>query len=114
MKFFLQITVLQDGSWKKKFFERHWPLQYSTAGPNIIIESPWIRHFRCSSEHSTSADLRECSMLFSDGMPLRGKRIFSHGLSSLGQQCVGHKFQEDTVGSVAGNYELNFLCPKRL
>ncbi|PSS02709.1 Altered inheritance of mitochondria protein [Actinidia chinensis var. chinensis] len=109
-----QIKVLQDGSWKKKFFERHRPLQYSTAGPNIIIESPWIRHFRCSSEHSTSADLRECSMLFSEGMPLRGKRIFSHGLSSLGQQCVRHKFQEDTVGSVAEVSDQNFVDEDRV
>ncbi|XP_057493859.1 cold-regulated protein 27-like [Actinidia eriantha] len=109
-----QFTVLQDDSWKKKNFERHQPLQYSAAGPHVVIESPWIRHFRCSIEHNTSADLGECSMFFSEGMPLRGKRIFSHGLSSLGQQRVCHKFQEDTVGSVAEGSDQNFVDEDRV
>ncbi|GFY89592.1 hypothetical protein Acr_06g0015320 [Actinidia rufa] len=109
-----QFTVLQDGSWKKKNFERHQPLQYSAAGPHVVIESPWIRYFRCSIEHNTSADLEECSMFFSEGMPLRGKRIFSHGLSSLGEQRVCHNFQEDTVGSVAEGSDQNFVDEDRV
>ncbi|XAR59448.1 hypothetical protein NMG60_11015290 [Bertholletia excelsa] len=40
---------------------------------------------------------QECKIFHSEGLPLRGKRIFSHGYPSVGQKCACHKAPQDAI-----------------
>ncbi|CAL5333723.1 unnamed protein product [Camellia sinensis] len=106
-----QFTFLRDGPGKKIKFERNQPLLYGAAGSHVVMESPRMRHFRCSGKPSTipSADLKECNMFHSEGMPLRGKRIFSHGLTSSERQCLCHQCHQDAVGTMTEVSDQNFV-----
>ncbi|CAL5377364.1 unnamed protein product [Camellia sinensis] len=110
-----QFTVLREGSRQKINFEREQALPHSAAGTHAVVESPWIRHFTCSDKHSTkkSVDLQECSMFHRDEIPLRGKRIFSHGLTSLGQRCLCHKCHQHAIGTIAEVSDQNFVDEDR-
>lgn len=45
-----QSVVLRDGSWQKINFERNVPVLDSTADSQVVLRSPWIRHFTSSGK----------------------------------------------------------------
>uniref|UniRef100_A0A5B7AJK6 Uncharacterized protein n=1 Tax=Davidia involucrata TaxID=16924 RepID=A0A5B7AJK6_DAVIN len=107
-----QFTVLQGGCWQKINFERNQPLLDAADDSHVILDSPWIHHFRCTGKSRTiaSAGSQQHRMLHSKGTPLGGKRTFSHGfVTSLGQLPVCHQYYQDSVGSITEISDQNFV-----
>lgn len=103
--FVSQFTVLRDGCWQKINFERNQTLLKTASNSHDFSKSPWTCHFRCAGR---SANLQEYSALPKGEM--HSKRTFSQGLAA----SLDHQFHQDSDGSVAGDYALNFVCVREI
>ncbi|KAF5444372.1 hypothetical protein F2P56_036854 [Juglans regia] len=67
-------VVLRDGSWQKINFERNVPLLDSTAYSQVVLRSPWIRHFTSSGKRRCvrSPNVQEHCVLYDEGTYVKG------------------------------------------
>ncbi|KAF8410062.1 hypothetical protein HHK36_002584 [Tetracentron sinense] len=105
-----QFKVLRGGCWQKINFERA-QCQFDIAGESrVLLENPWIQHFRSAGKcQNVASDLQENGALRNEAMHLREKKIFSSGLTRSSKQvsaCYAHFFHQDSVDSNTGVCEI--------
>ncbi|KAL5541083.1 hypothetical protein UlMin_043369 [Ulmus minor] len=98
-----KFTVLHDAVWQKINYERNERPSNSTADSRVMVESSWIRHFKCSGKRRSEAcpDFHEhvsCNEKIHHG---------SARSSELNPVC--HKCNQDSIGSTAEVSDQNFV-----
>ncbi|GAV77430.1 hypothetical protein CFOL_v3_20901, partial [Cephalotus follicularis] len=107
-----EYMVQRGGCWQKINFERDEPLLVSTADSHVLLESPWIQHFRSGSKrcHKKSTDLQEISALRSEGVHFGGNPTFSFESGRGSEQDLEcHLCHQNSVGSSTEVSDQNFV-----
>ncbi|XP_010263544.1 PREDICTED: uncharacterized protein LOC104601778 isoform X2 [Nelumbo nucifera] len=109
-----KFTVLQDGSWQTKFFERAKP-QSGNAGECCgFLEIPQIQYFISAGKHQevTSAISQQNGSLHTSAIGIRGNNTASHGKTTSSKQlsvCQFHLFHQESVGNSTEVSDQNFI-----
>ncbi|KAF8405020.1 hypothetical protein HHK36_009916 [Tetracentron sinense] len=107
-----KFKVLREGCGQKINFERTQPPLDIADESQVLVENPWIRHFRSGGkcQNGTSPNLQEYGSIPSETIQLRVKKTLACGLATSSKQlpvCHSHLCRQDSVGSNTGLIEVS-------
>ncbi|GMH16668.1 hypothetical protein Nepgr_018509 [Nepenthes gracilis] len=104
-----QFKVHQYGSWQRINFERAEPVE-EAAGNHILLENPWIRHFRAGCRKDVQFTAHEENIASGSQLVSYGKKKeLARGLANISKQsnvCLHHQYPLNSSEEVS---DQNFI-----